>query len=478
MTVAEAYDYLRRPSRRRFVQGALVSAGVLAVGPTTWFKAARANAAPPAAAHLAFGADPGREMSFVWSTPGPVDNPRLSFGGADGGGTVVAAETRTLPLNLLDPVRGVDTHYHHVRLTGLDPQTTYGYRLLHAGADSGPRSFSTAPDAAQPFTFTAFGDLGISAASQAVVAQVAAIEPAFNLIAGDLCYANDLGTTSPLDAVDFDPAVWDRWFDQAMTSAGTTPWMPSLGNHDVEPGFGYQGYDGHHARLALPAGGFNDYVYSFRYGNVAVVAVDANDVSSEIPHPYSLGAQTSWIDAELRALRADPAVDFIVVHFHHCAYCTITSHGSDGGVRREWVPLFDEHNVDLVINGHNHGYERTTPIRNGVPTVAAPTGSTVAPADHGTTYLCAGGGGRTPNELSPPGQGFVSNGPLAHDNPLTGEPEDAPWSVVAVATNCFVRVDVTPPGPSGLTTMALTAIDHTGQTFDTVTLARQHTAAG
>ena len=475
MSIAEVHEYLSRPTRRHFLQGALATAGALAVGPTLWTKVARAAGAPPAGAHLAFGADPRREMSFVWSTPGPVDHPRLSFGTADGAGTVVAAETRMVPANLLDPLNPVATHYHQVRLEGLDPGVAHGYRLLHDGGDSGPRSFHTAPAEAAPFTFTAFGDQGVSGAAQAIVARVTAEAPAFNLVAGDLCYADNLGFTLPADIVDFDPLVWDAWFAQAARSAGSTPWMPSMGNHDVEPGFGWAGYDGHRSRLALPEGGFNEVVYSFRYGNVAVVSLDANDVSSEIPHSYTNGGQTAWLDRELGRLRADPAIDFIVVYFHHCAYCTITSHGSDGGVRRTWVPLFDRHAVDLVINGHNHGYERTTPIRGNVPTVEAPAGATVRPAEHGTTYVCAGGGGRSPNELSPPGHGFISNGPLAHENPLTGEPELAPWSVKAASNNSFLRVEVSPPDGAGLTTMAITAVDTAGRAFDSVVLARQRT---
>ncbi|MEY2469163.1 MAG: hypothetical protein QOF21_1861 [Actinomycetota bacterium] len=473
MSVADIHEHLSRPTRRQFLRTAGFVAGAAALGPNLWMRAARAAAAPPSAVHLSYGANPTKEMSFVWSTPGPVDHPRLSFGAADGSGTVVAAETRTLPMNLLNPMATVDTHYHHVRLAGLNPDTAYGYRLMHDGAaPTAPVSFHTAPTLAGPFTFTAFGDQGVSNSARGVVAQLGAIKPAFNLVAGDLCYADGLGTTGPWDIAEFDPSTWDQWFAQIAPATAATPWMPSLGNHDVEPGYGYQGYDGHGARLALPKGGFNDFVYTFRYGNVAVVALDPNDVSSEIPHPYSLGAQTDWVDAELGKLRADPFVDFIVVHFHHCAYCTITSHGSDGGVRRKWVPLFDKHNVDLVVNGHNHGYERTTPIRNGVPTTQAPTGATVRPKEHGTTYICAGGGGRSPNDLNEPGKGFVSNGPAAYNNPVTGVPEDAPWSVKAVANNSFIRVDVDPGAPGHEATMTITAVDTKGAAFDRVVLAR------
>jgi hypothetical protein len=108
----------------------------------------------------------------------------------------------------------------------------------------------------------------------------------------------------------------------------------------------------------------------------------------------------------------------------------------------------------MLINVHTQGYERTTPIRGGVPTAESPDGATVRPADHGTTYICAGGGGRHLSELSAPGEGFIANEPIT---PFLGaplEPEAAPWSVVAALTHSLIKVDVTPPGPDRLPTMA------------------------
>jgi hypothetical protein len=48
-----------------------------------------------------------------------------------------------------------------------------------------------------------------------------------------------------------------------------------------------------------------------------------------------------------------------------------------------------------VINGHNHIYERTDPLRGGNVTSPAPIGANVYPATQGTTYICAGGAGKS-----------------------------------------------------------------------------------
>ncbi len=137
-------------------------------------------------------------------------------------------------------------------------------------------------------------------------------------------------------------------------------------------------------------------MYAFTYGNVGVVALDANDVSYEIPanFGYTDGKQTRWLDRTLGELRADKAVDFVVVFFHHCAYST-SKHASDGGVRAEWLPLFAKHQVDLVINGHNHVYERTDAIKNGEVGKPVPVGESTDPRRDGIVYVTAGGGGKT-----------------------------------------------------------------------------------
>ena len=90
--------------------------------------------------------------------------------------------------------------------------------------------------------------------------------------------------------------------------------------------------------------------------------------------------------------------------FHHCAYSTST-HASDGGVRDAWLPLFTKHQVDLVINGHNHVYERTDAVKGGKVGLygGAGLGKTVliqelihnVAKEHGGVSVFAGVGERT-----------------------------------------------------------------------------------
>jgi hypothetical protein len=79
---------------------------------------------------------------------------------------------------------------------------------------------------------------------------------------------------------------------------------------------------------------------------------------------YSGGAQTRWLESTLAAARADASIDWIVVQLHQCACSSAPGgNGSDLGVRQEWLPLFDTYEVDLVLSGHDYGYERSFPVR-------------------------------------------------------------------------------------------------------------------
>ncbi len=49
-----------------------------------------------------------------------------------------------------------------------------------------------------------------------------------------------------------------------------------------------------------------------------------------------------------------------MVIFHQPAYSRGTKHGSTRAVDRRWVPILERHRVALVLNGHEHDYQRFT----------------------------------------------------------------------------------------------------------------------
>ncbi|WP_406254492.1 purple acid phosphatase family protein [Streptomyces chartreusis] len=422
MSMAEQHEYLRAKLTRRRT---LVTAGAVAGGLLTGCSGSEpgsgtagtrpspsvsakvpGSAVTPFGRHLAFGADPKSQMRISWQVPAAVKKPFIRIGlRPEDLSRRIDAEIRDLYTPELQGIRAaLEQYYVHAALDSLRPGTTYYYGVGHDGFDpAAPRnratisSFRTAPASPETFTFTAFGDQGVSEAAATNDKLLLGQNPAFHLHAGDICYANVKGLGEESDA--YDPGFWDGYLKQTEAVARTVPWMVTTGNHDMEAWYSPDGYGGQLARWSLPDSGFDARkapgVYSFTYGNVAFVALDANDVSYEIPanQGHTGGRQTKWLDERLGELRAAKGVDFIVVFFHHCAYST-SSHASDGGVRAEWVPLFARHQVDLVINGHNHVYERTDAIKNGEVGRQVPIGAQTDPTRDGIVYVTAGGGGK------------------------------------------------------------------------------------
>jgi hypothetical protein len=492
VSIAEQHEWWqRRISRRRFLAGSGLAAAAVA-GPAVLLRASSASpSAPPSGIHLAYGSDPTSEMSVTWQVNTPVVQPYLRLGTSPGELTgKIGAELK----NLSTAFGGqplLEQYYVQARAGNLQPDTTYYYTIDHEGHPGGTlRSFRTAPQPGdgQPFTFTAFGDQSVSAPAHAVDRVVAAQRPAFHLLAGDIAYADDDGRGYPPALVEgpmsdaFHPLVWNQYLAQIAPVASQIPWMVTMGNHDMEALYSPDGYGGQLCRFAFPGNGPASCptVYSFSYENVAFLALDANDVSYEIRANlgYSGGAQTEWIASELSRYRGEAGIDFIVVFLHHCAYCTGRTHGSDGGVREHWSPLFDHYQVDLVINGHNHLYERTDPIRGGIVHRAAPAGSVVYPATDGTTYLTVGGGGRDV-ERFPVAQsysGHVNNaGPIrtqywAGTHDLLHQEVD--WSQTRFKGYSVVAVDVVPGRPGRTSQLTIRTVDTTGTEIDRVILQR------
>lgn len=479
---------------------------------------------------VSYGDDPRTQMAMASEiTARPTGQVLVDLGTDTAYGRTLTAEVRRLVSMVPQEdgsIRAAEQYFVHGLAVSLDPGARYHYRFrLADGSTSADAVFSTAPTGREPFSFTAFGDHGVDTGpgprwgfsddyykpddtrrsehpATALVRMVTERAPTFHLLAGDICYAGT-GRGGPVrnhapEAPDsgfenFDPLTWTRYFASIESSAAGTPWMFTTGNHDVEAlyddnhgGGTAHGYGGHAARLDLPTNGPRGCpsVYTFRYGNVGFLSVDANDLSVEIlaNAGYSNGTQLAWVENTLARLRADPGVEFIVVFFHQCAYATGSGSASDNGVRSGLAPLFDRFTVDLAVQGHNHCWERTDPIRAGRATVAAPAGSTVYPEREGTTYICAGSGGHPRSEWqrgeADRYQGQTgAPGTTAVDSFLNlagggRVPERVEWSQARYLDYAMLAVEVVPGPPGGRSTMTIRTISDQGTLIDTITLAR------
>jgi Purple acid Phosphatase, N-terminal domain/Calcineurin-like phosphoesterase len=382
----------------------------------------------PEQVHLTWADDPTRTVVVSWASPGQADRPRVRIGQR-----VIAAAERAHT----DELTGAVTWTYHARVDGLRPGATYGYAVTADNdanrADPFSATFTTAPEGRAAFRFTSFGDLTVPDPGA-----VETFQPLFHLLNGDLAYA-----ALPPAVV---ARVWRDFGNNVQVSAASRPWMPVPGSHRPELGSADEALASYLTRYTLPSNevdGFAGRWYSFRVGTALFVCLSGDDAADRdadalagyygadalagpaplLPDPppgggsrssargYSGGAQTRWLESTLAAARGDASIDWIVVQVHQCACSSAPGgNGSDLGVRLEWLPLFDTYEVDLVLSGHDHRYERSFPVR-GFDTWAGTDAVTGAVADtrrphpvttvdsgvfdtsQGTVHLVLGSGG-------------------------------------------------------------------------------------
>jgi hypothetical protein len=433
-------------SRRGFLTGASAAGLAAAASPIAVGRTAKATTpdGTPEQIHLTWAEDPSRVVVVSWASAAQAVNPRVQYGHSPSMGHTVQALQRTYS----DGLNGQTVFTYHARLDGLRPDSLVHYAVT-ADNDSNlaqpfAATFRTAPRGRAAFRWTSYGDLATpitawvlsSPQSKYAVEAVERFEPLFHLLNGDLCYAN----LNPA----VQPAVWADFGNNNQASAANRPWMPCVGNHEIEFDNGEQGFTSYLTRYTLPDNGtpFPGRWYSFRVGSALFISLSADDViyqdggafvagpAALVPaattgnpsiepgtsfyiRGYSGGAQTRWLEETLREAREDEDIDWIIVQMHQDALSSSKiGNGSDLGIREAWLPLFDLYGVDLVLCGHDHDYERSWPVRGcnhntgtdpatGVavdtrqptPIVTAPSADGTFDTSLGTVHLILGGGG-------------------------------------------------------------------------------------
>jgi hypothetical protein len=200
---------------------------------------------------------------------------------------------------------------------------------------------------AGPSRFIVLGDFGNGSEAELKIAgamdEWTDANPVDALVTtGDNVYES--GAPARFDEVWHEPFGW--------VSAEGIPVVATLGNHDVETEDG-----GPVMRLLdMPSRW-----YTRRIGPVEFIVLDANRVTDQRQLDFLRGA-----------LAASTARWKIAV-FHQPAY-SCSRHGSTPDVHERWLPLLAGDGVDVVLNGHDHAYQRFGPL-------------------DGTTYIVSGGGG-------------------------------------------------------------------------------------
>lgn len=276
---------------------------------------------------------------------------------------------------------------NRVELTGLEPGTTYLFRIGPLPSDKFPfpqsriYKFRTMPtELDHTIRFAVGGDSGSGDSFRSVAAQAAANDIEFVVFGGDLAYANGGDRDWRTSGGEFDfpegnesKRRWLSWFDivkdEFVTDEGRViPVLAGIGNHEV-----WWNYLSNHPdyiqneewRERLAPIYYNIFAFPDQPG---YAVLDFSDYMSIIlldtGHSNTIpGKQTGWLD---RVLAERQYVTNIFPVYHIASYPSVRPFNGtlQTEIREYWAPLFERSNIKVAFENHDHTYKRTYPIRN------------------------------------------------------------------------------------------------------------------
>lgn len=229
------------------------------------------------------------------------------------------------------------TKIHQVMLSGLKPQTRYYYQVVTNDMKSEIHSFSTAVEKDSPFSFIAYGDNKNGPFNHEKVANLAlSKEPNFGIHNGDLV---DRGGVY---------LQWEKlFFNPIGHLISHVPLYTVIGNHEDN--------SDHYFSFFCPPCDTLAY-YSFDYGNAHFIVLNSeDDILIDSPD------QVNWLISDLKS-NQDATWKFVVFHVPPFTSGGNYYSGARLDLKELLVPIFQKYNVDMVLSGHDHHYERSFPI--------------------------------------------------------------------------------------------------------------------
>ncbi len=272
---------------------------------------------------------------------------------------------------------------YHIKVTvdGLKPNTEYTYACGDSAFDvwSAPYTFKV-DDTTDGYKAIFIGDPQVGASGSygndasgledtLYRANRLASDAAFVLCAGDQV---DYGGPTTYGAV-LSPPQLKKW-----------AFVPTVGNHEWTGEMSHYFYMPNQTGLGATADASD---YYFSYGNTLYIVLNGSN-SSIAEHRQAME----------KAIKSHPDAIWRVVMFHEDVYGFGThalapedSNYSTAFLRRALVPVLDELDIDLVLNGHDHFYTRSHFMKNQQPITnnkTAKDGGFIKP--EGTLYITGG----------------------------------------------------------------------------------------
>lgn len=234
--------------------------------------------------------------------------------------------------------------------TGLTPDTGYSYAVRardaagNLSSPSTPITVKTSAGSGTGFVLAAAGDIAerctSSSSSCAHVKTAKLVEnmkPAAVITMGD----NQYDDAHLSDFKSYYDKTWGKF---------KTITHPIPGNHESYDDTPFKGYEDYFGAVAKPQG---KRYYSWEMGNWHFIALDSNDfvTHDDLAEP----PQITWLKQDL----ANNKKGCVAAYYHHPRWSS-GDHGDNPDSVELWN-IMTANKVDLVLNGHDHDYERFVP---------------------------------------------------------------------------------------------------------------------
>ena len=249
-------------------------------------------------------------------------------------------------------------------IDNLKPNTTYLYRVgkkgvwLKKGTWSRIGTFTTAKDNKDAFEFIYVTDTQANTDTMFDISKKT-IETAYQYIpdAKFLLITGDLVESSGMQSSEWE---WEQWFEKMQNVCRYLPVAPAQGNHDSSPYvnmFHHFNTDNSYNKQQTSEESkttMDGTVYSFVYGDALFMVINYEDYRKGEPY---FAALEQWMR---RQISDHSGVKWKIVAFHKNMFTGSGAHQSDADgriVRERMAPVFQEMDIDLVLQGHDHIYE-------------------------------------------------------------------------------------------------------------------------
>jgi predicted MPP superfamily phosphohydrolase len=294
------------------------------------------------------------------------------------------------------------------------------YYSVYASSSSSPSTATISN-----FNFAAVGDTNCNSNTEDVVEDIQTKAPEIVLGLGDYIYNDDTA---------------DCWLE--IVEPIDNIMRIAIGNHET----------GAILTELMEHYDLTDQYYSFDYQNVHFTVM-SDYVSDEIG-----SEQYTFVQNDLAKAAADPNIHWIVVSHHSQKYAATKNYEipDENDWNNIYHPLFEQYNVDLVLQGHQHNYQRTYPIKYNDDSPANP----IITDRNKSTYT------------NPEGQIFLTVGTGgASLHSLNGN--KAPYTVTAQDEEYgFLNLDVAGSNNGGTTMLVGTFYSNDGTVKDKFTITK------